>query len=122
MNKIFLLLIGACFFSGCGREPFVEHKLKFEKKADDCTEGAQPFRMTSNFGGERYQFGKCLPANFDKEQMNTTRKGDTVVVSFPNVGEGASRAMFDITLDIDSYPRYNYITIDGDTYAIVAAN
>jgi hypothetical protein len=122
-KKTLITLSVALFvFISCDRKPFVEHKLKFEKASNGCNITPQSFKMTSNFGGERYQFDRCLSAGFTEAQMTTTRKGDTVVVKFEKPGETNPTAIFNITLDIDSYPKYNYITIDEDTYAIVAAN
>ncbi|MBC7946741.1 MAG: hypothetical protein H7Y42_02595 [Chitinophagaceae bacterium] len=120
---IFLsLAIGSIIFVACDRKPFVEHKLKFEKVSDGCNINPQSFKMTSNFGGERYEFDRCLPTGFSKEQMTTSRRGDTVVVSFQKPTASESKAIFNVTLDIDSYPKYHFLTIDNDTYAIVAAN
>lgn len=114
----FILLTAICFLLSCDRKPFVEHKIKFEKVAENCDEVQSYFRMTSNFGGERYEFEKCLAADFNKEQLRTERQGDTVVVSFKKPQAGAGNKVYHITLDIDSYPRYHYLTIDEDTYSI----
>ena len=105
--------------TACERKPYVEHKLKFEKVADDCSDQQSYFRMVSNFGGERYEFEKCLPADFKKEQLVTARQGDTVVVRF-NIQPGADQKVFHLTLDIDSYPSYHYLTIADDTYSITS--
>ena len=123
MNKIILTLLVAvnfCFIS-CDRKPFVEHKLKFEKVADDCNEQQTYFRMNSNFGGERYEFEKCLPADFNKEQLVTERRGDTVLVSFKITPSVQTGNVYHLILDIDSYPRYNYLTIDDETYSITSS-
>ena len=121
-KKPFLLLaVVFVFFSACDRKPFVEHKLKFEKVADGCSQTPQPFRMNSNFGGERYEFEKCLSADFTRDQLTTSRRGDTVVVSFKQPESSKAKAIFSIILDIDSYPKYDVITIDGETYAIVSS-
>ena len=117
MNK-FIVLIAICCMMSCARKPFVEHKVKLEKVADDCKEQQSYFRMISNFGGERYEFEKCLPADFNKEQLTTERKGDTVVVSFKKGRAGSTNKVYHVTLDIDSYPAYHVMTIDEDTYAI----
>lgn len=103
--------------TACERTPFVEHKLKFEKVSDDCSEQQAYFRMVSNFGGERYEFEKCLPANFSSDQLVSERRGDTVLVSFRNLTTAAGQ-VYHLILDIDSYPRYNYLTIGDDTYSI----
>ncbi|HEY6505180.1 MAG TPA: hypothetical protein VIZ28_14485 [Chitinophagaceae bacterium] len=120
--KLLSLVIAVALLTGCDRKPFVEHKLKFEKQSDGCNTVSPEFKMTSNFGGERYEFQKCLPADFTKEQMTTLRQGDTVMVSFKKPDASQAKAVFSITLDIDSYPKYNKITIDGETFAIIPSN
>ncbi|MGK2863212.1 MAG: hypothetical protein ACSLE0_14875 [Chitinophagaceae bacterium] len=115
---IIWLLSGFVFLLSCNRKPFVEHKLKFEKVANDCKEQQSYFRLNSNFGGERYEFEKCLSADFNESQLSTERQGDTVLVSFKIAAPGEIKNVFHITLDIDSYPRYHYLTIDGNTYSI----
>ena len=84
MNKrtLFLLFTVSCYILSCDRKPFVEHKLKFEKVADDCSQQQSYFRLNSNVGGERYEFEKCLPADFNFDQISTERRGDTVLVNF----------------------------------------
>jgi hypothetical protein len=74
--------------------------------------------MNSNINGERYEFNKCLPENFAKENVSYVRQGDTVVVHFENK-PNVKQSEFHIILDIDTYPRYNFLTIDGDTFIIV---
>jgi hypothetical protein len=123
MNKRTLtlwLLTASIFMMSCERKPFVEHKLKFEKVSDDCKEQQSYFRMNSNFGGERYEFEKCLPADFNEEQLSTQRQGDTVLVRFKKVSTDQNNKVYHITLDIDSYPIYHFVTIDQDTYSISA--
>lgn len=114
-----LVLFTLIGMAACDRKPYVEHKLKFEKVADDCKDQQSYFRMVSNFGGERYEFEKCLPADFSKEQLVSERKGDTVLISFKNKPAGGGK-VFHLTLDIDSYPRYHFLTIEDDTYSIVS--
>ena len=122
--KIFItaLLASLCvvIFS-CERKPYVEHKLKFEKVSDNCGDQQSYFLMNSNFGGERYEFEKCLPAGFKKDHLVTERKGDTVLVSFKTGSGETDNKVYHITLDIDSYPRYQYIDIDGDVYTITSS-
>ena len=123
MNKIIstLLFLSLGSILSCERKPFVEHKLKFEKVSDDCKDQQSYFRMNSNFGGERFEFEKCLPADFKNEQMTTERKGDTVIVIFKTASSDPGNKVYHITLDIDSYPRYQNITIDGDNYTITSS-
>ncbi|MEO5563842.1 MAG: hypothetical protein ABIR18_10415 [Chitinophagaceae bacterium] len=116
MNKLVIFFL-LCSFVACERKPYVNHKMEFEKVSDNCSEQQSYFRLNSNFGGERYEFEKCLPVDFKKDQLNSERKGDTVVVRFPKA-PATQGAVYHITLDIDSYPRYNFLTIDDDTYAI----
>lgn len=113
-----VLLVGIL---SCERKPYVEHKLKFEKVSDDCRDQQSYFRMNSNFGGERYEFEKCLAADFKSDQLATERKGDTVLVNFKTSPGDTGGKVYHITLDIDSYPRYQYIAIDGDVYTITSS-
>lgn len=123
MKKIMIagLVISALF--ACNREAYVEHKATLEKKADDCT-GLQPsFHLNSNFGGERYEFQKCLPADFNKSMITSERHGDTVLVRFtPPAGNKTSSALYQVTLDIDSYPKYTFLTIDDETYTVIPSD
>jgi hypothetical protein len=105
--------------TACDRQPFVEFKLDLDKQGDDCSQLQSTFRMTSNFGGERFELQKCLPVDYDKALLKTERKGDTVVVLFPTSATGQKNVLYNVTLDIDSYPRYGFITIDNDTYTII---
>lgn len=116
MNKliVFFLIITVI---ACNRKPFVNHKLDFEKVANDCSEKQSYFRLNSNFGGERFEFEKCLAADFNKDQVTSLRQGDTVLVKFPKPA-ASGNVVYHITLDIDSYPEYNFVTIGEDTYQI----
>ena len=118
MNKIiiFLLMIGII---ACNRKPFVDHKLKFEKISDNCENLKPSFRVVSNIAGERYEFEKCLAVNFSKDQMKVMRQGDTVLVQFEQ--PAAQKVLYKITLDIDSYPRYSFITVDDETFIITSS-
>lgn len=118
-NLTFILCCLLMTVNACERKPYVEHKLKFEKVADDCKDKQSYFRMVSNFGGERYEFETCLPADFNKDQLVSSRKGDTVLISFETRPASDGR-VFHLTLDIDSYPRYHYLTIGDDTYSITS--
>ena len=118
MNKIFICILMTLEFTACKNPPYLHHKLQFEKVADNCSGISQKFEMNSNINGERYEFNKCLPENFVKENVSFARQGDTVVVHFENNGNQKQSA-FHIILDIDTYPRYNFLTIDGDTFIIV---
>jgi hypothetical protein len=76
--------------------------------------------MVSNVVGERYEFDKCLSTNFTKDMMRVSRQGDTVLVEF--LRPTTHPVLYKITLDIDSYPNYNFITVDGETFNVIPAN
>ena len=118
MKKILpvIVIVGICW-TACDRKPYVEHKFSFEKVADNCAEQQSYFRMVSNFGGERYEFEKCLPSNFTKDQLISERQGDTVLIRF-DTKPGQDNKVYHLVLDIDSYPRYHFLTIGDDTYSI----
>jgi hypothetical protein len=118
-NRAMMMLLMLVAIS-CNRNPFVDHKLKFEKISDNCENLKPSFRMVSNVAGERYEFEKCLDANFTKDMMKVSRQGDTVLVQFPR--NGGHGVLNKITLDIDSYPRYNFITIDDQTINVIPSN
>jgi len=119
MNRAIIFLLTVVAF-GCNRTPFVSHKLKFEKISDNCENLKPSFRMVSNVAGERYEFDKCLNANFTKDMMNVSRHGDTVLVQFQPAS--SQKALYQVTLDIDSYPRYNFITVDAETFNVIPSN
>lgn len=110
------LIIIVLAFVSCETKPFLKHSMKFEKVSDNCGEIDNKFKMNSNLNGERYEFQRCLDAGFKKSQLTSIRKGDTVVLQFERTG--TNQALFDIIVDIDSYPRYNFLTIDGNTFII----
>ena len=103
---------------GCETKPFTKHELKFSKVKDDC-QGMNPaFKMNSNLNGERYEFQRCLDGDFNAGQLESIRQGDTVVLKFTRT-PGAKQALYDLIVDVDSYPRYNFLTIDGETFTII---
>lgn len=119
-QTIFILALASIVYS-CDRKPFVEHKLKLEETTKECRQASPNFRMVSNFGGERFEFEKCLPAGYSDKDLHTERKGDTVVVKFTNSTDKPENKVWSVILDIDSYPKYNFITIDEETYPLSPA-
>jgi hypothetical protein len=118
MNKtIILILVFIAGFFSCNRKPFVNAKLKFEKLADNCSNQQIYFKLVSGFAGERYEFEKCLSENFSKDQMTTSRQGDTVVIKFAR--KGGKNVLYKMTVDIDSYPKYNFVTVDEETFMVI---
>ena len=67
MNKIIICVLIISILSSCKDQAYLHHKLQFEKVADNCAGGQQSFQMNSNINGERYEFNKCLPENFAKD-------------------------------------------------------
>jgi hypothetical protein len=122
MNKIIISLSAILMLASCETKPYVKHKVKLEKISDDCSGVSQQFQLNSNILGERYEFNKCLHENFSKEHVTSERQGDTVVIRFEKRGRHIKSSEFHIILDIDAYPRYNFLTIDGETFAIVPAS
>lgn len=119
MNKIFLAITVLLTISACKeRKPYTEHQVKLDVTDKDCDESNGSFKMISNFGGERYEFQKCLPPNYTNDGITSERRGDTVVVHFDKEGREPGNKIYNVILDIDSYPRYHVLAIDGDVYAI----
>lgn len=113
---MFAYLVVAC---NTATKPYFKHSLaKYEKVSEGCINVDPKFSMVSNIVGERYTFQKCLPVSYKGNYM-AERKGDSVIIAFEKA-DGPT-AVFDISLDINTYPRYNFLTIDGNTVMIVPA-
>jgi hypothetical protein len=117
--KVILIAIVTAVIAGCKTKPFLKHDLKFEKIADNCAQMNASFKMNSNLNGERYEFQRCLDADFEKEKFTSARQGDTVVLKFER--KNPTQALYNIIVDVDSYPRYNFLTIDDNTFQIKPA-
>jgi hypothetical protein len=119
MNRSVIALLIFIAAVACNRKPFVDYKLKFETISDNCENLKPSFRMISNIVGERYEFDKCLSTAFTKDMMHMSRQGDTVFVQFTKPLNKTS--LYKITLDIDSYPRYHFITVDDETFPLTSS-
>ena len=122
-NRVkYIIVVFACILMiACTSEtkPYFKHSLhKYEKLNDGCANMDPKFSMVSNIIGERYTFQKCLPASY-KGSYLAERKGDSVIIAFEK--QDGPTALFNIILDINTQPRYNYLTIDGNTFQIVPA-
>jgi hypothetical protein len=73
--------------------------------------------MNSNILGERYVFQECMHAGAGKEDVRVVRAGDTVVISFNN--NTAGKQLYEITVDVNTQPRYNWLTIGNNTFPII---
>ena len=118
----YIIVVFACILIiACTSEtkPYFKHSLhKYEKLGDGCANMDPKFSMVSNIIGERYTFQKCLPASY-KGSYLAERKGDSVIIAFEK--QDGPTALFNIILDINTQPRYSYLTIDGNTFQIVPA-
>ncbi|MES2850208.1 MAG: hypothetical protein V4685_14210 [Bacteroidota bacterium] len=110
MKYISLFFLVAVVCSCNNNESFINHNVEY-KKIGDCSAGEKTINMTSNIAGERYQFEACLNSNFAGDAYTVERKNDSLVVSFQRVD--GEKAAFEITLDIDAFPVYDHIVIDG---------
>jgi len=119
--RLTILLLIVAVFNSCASKPFLKHKMQYKKINIDCSALDPGYKMNSNINGERYEFQECLDSDFDGNNYTVERKGDTVVVSFAGAMKNKSKSLFGITLDIDTYPRYNFMTIGDYTFAIVPA-
>jgi hypothetical protein len=103
----------------CKTKPFIKQDIEFKKAADNCEHMSTGFKMNSNLNGERYEFQRCLDADFTKAQFSSIRQGDTIVLKFER--KNGKQALYDLTIDLDAYPRYNFLTIDDNTFPIIPA-
>ena len=118
MRYLSFILIVSIFVS-CKTKPFTKHSMKFEKVSENCSGIDQKIKMNSNLNGERLEFQACLDADFQKAQLTSFRQGDTVVLKFDRTK--SQQALYNIILDVDSYPRYYFLSIDGNTFPIIPA-
>lgn len=70
--------------------------------------------MNSNLNGERFVLQSCLDADFKKEQITSYQPNDTtVMIKFER--KNSKQALYKLTIDLDAYPRYSLLILDGDT-------
>jgi hypothetical protein len=119
MKPIIIAFLLLTIFA-CNRKPFVNHKIEFVKVSDNCKDQQGYFNLNSNFGGERYEFEKCLSADFKKADFQSSRSNDTIFLNFPKPA-GTGNVVYHVTVDIDAYPAYHFITIGEDTYQVGAS-
>jgi len=70
--------------------------------------------MNSNLNGERFELQSCLDADFKKEQVTSSQPNDTTV-SIKFERKNSQQALYKLTIDLDAYPRYSLLVLDGDT-------
>jgi hypothetical protein len=112
--RIFFALLIIVIVAGCKTKPFVKHSLDFERVSDKCNEAAPGISMNSNLNGERFELQSCLDADFKKEQITSFQPNDTtVVIKFER--KNSKQALYKLTIDLDAYPRYSLLILDGDS-------
>lgn len=114
--KYILIVLFVVLIAACKTKPYVKHDLSFKKVAENCQGIKEGINMNSNLNGERFVFQSCLDTDFKKEQLRSFRQGDTVVLSFER--KNTVQALYDITIDLDVYPRYTYLILDGTEIGI----
>lgn len=107
------------FLFSCNDGDFINHTLVAEK-AGDCAAAKGECKMVSNTSGQRYTFDLCLDAAFNVKNYSVMRNADTIMVIFPQVQSGEASALYNLTLDIDAKPRYNFIRLGDKLIAVVA--
>ncbi len=100
-------------------ENYFKYKVEITRIADSCENKEVSLNITSNIDGRRYEFNKCLPDNYDERNCEVRRSHDSVFVRFKNVPVQSTTSK--VTLDIDTWPIYNYITIDDVTFVVIGA-
>ncbi len=111
----YLPVIICCLFFSCS-DSFINHDLKFEK-VGECSKERGPIEMISNINGERYKFDCCMDDDFSIKNYAVKRKGDSIIVSFPKT-PGKKQAEYNLILDIDAKPGYQYIILDGQELTV----
>ena len=106
----YLLIFLISIVAGSCSDSFVNHSLKYEK-IGACIEQRAPVKISTNISGERYEFTRCLDADFDGKNYSVERSGDSILVHFPK--QKQDKALFLLTLDIDAKPAYRHIILDS---------
>jgi hypothetical protein len=96
-------------------KPYLKHEIAFKKLGADCSQMNSEVNIEANTIGERYVFQECLAAGFNGEG-DVVRRGDTVDVRFNPSSDKSS--LYEITLDINTWPVYHFITINGKTVSV----
>ena len=99
------------------QDPYLKHKVKLEKVSDNCSGKSDKFNMNSNTNGERYTFQECLDANSSDKNVIIERRKDTVSIQFKRTGQGTQ--LYNLTIDINTQPQYNWLIVGENTIAII---
>ena len=113
--SLFVLLM--VVLASCASGPFINYTLAAEKIDSDCSKATGQCSFDANTAGERYTFDYCLKEGFTEKMASMERRGDTMVLNLPEPSEGDTIALYKLTLDLDTDPKYNHIQI-GDKRVI----
>jgi hypothetical protein len=119
-HTLVLSALGGCIFlfsCNVSHDPYLKHKVKLEKLSESCSGKSDKFNMNSNTNGERYTFQECLDANSDEKNVIIERRKDTVFIQFKKTGQGTH--LYDLTIDINTRPQYNWLVVGENTIAIL---
>lgn len=111
-----LFVLAAC---EAHTKPYIQHEVAIKRLGASCAAKSDGIHMESNTVGERYVFQACLNEGFTKKDVRVSRNGDSVVVALTGAGTGGS--LYELTLDIDTYPAYHFLTLGNQTLQIVPA-
>ena len=118
MNMKYIITLSIIALLSSCSDSFINHELKVER-IGDCLQQLQQVKMVSNINGERYEFEYCLPDGYDGKDYKVERKGDSLIVSFPQ--PSAKKALYKLTLYIDAKPAYYEILLGDKIVHVVAA-
>jgi hypothetical protein len=110
-----LFALVVVLLSSCASGPFINYTLMAERVGNDCSKATGQCNVDANTAGERYTFDYCLKDGFDEKSASMERRGDTMVLNLPEPSEGDTIALYKLTLDLDTDPKYNHIQLGDKT-------
>ena len=115
LRTFFSCVILAGLLSGCDDGPYLKHELKHEKLGSSCASINEQISVTVNTVGDRFVYERCLDAAY-AGNYSVERKGDTVVVVTQKTG--GKTTPYRVTLDINTYPEYHFLSLDGSVMPV----
>ena len=119
--RLLPVIIIVIIFASCKAGPYINHNLKAEK-IGDCSETITACKLTENTTGEHYEFDRCLDEDFNADDYQVDRKGDTLILSFPKEHAGERLSLYKLMLDIHANPKYNFIKLGNEVLELNAVN
>ena len=115
LRSLFILAFTCLLLSACDEGPYLKHELKHEKLQGSCASVNPQISVTVNTAGDRFVYERCLDAAY-AGNYSVERKGDTVVVVTQKTG--AKVSPYRVTLDINTYPEYHFLSLDGEVMPV----